>query len=32
MSRYDNGGWLEPGWTIARNTSGRPEPVIRPNT
>ncbi|MFE0794771.1 hypothetical protein [Streptomyces mutabilis] len=30
MSGYENGGWLKPGWLTRRNTSGRPEPVIRP--
>jgi hypothetical protein len=26
---YDNGGWLQPGVTVAHNTTGRPEPVGR---
>lgn len=30
MSRYDNGGWLKPGWLRFHNTSGRAEPVTRP--
>lgn len=26
---YSNGGHLTPGWTVARNTSGRPEKIVR---
>lgn len=25
---YDNGGWLQPGLTLAENRSGRPEPIL----
>ncbi len=25
---YDEGGWLQPGITIARNDTGRPEPIL----
>lgn len=25
---YDEGGWAQPGWTMMRNSSGRPEPVL----
>lgn len=27
---YDNGGWLKPGWTMAYNGTGKPEPVGGP--
>ena len=28
---FDNGGWLMPGTTIARNATGQPERVVAPN-
>lgn len=28
MGKYDDGGWLKPGQTMANNSSGRPEPVF----
>lgn len=28
---FDNGGILRPGVTVATNTSGQPEPVLRPD-
>lgn len=31
-NRYDQGGWLQPGITIAANTTGRAERVVAPNT
>ncbi|WP_306358898.1 MULTISPECIES: hypothetical protein [unclassified Nocardia] len=29
-SRYDNGGWLQPGLTLVENKTGKPEPVFNP--
>lgn len=29
MGVYDDGGWLKPGWTMAYNGTGKPEPVGR---
>jgi TP901 family phage tail tape measure protein len=31
ISTYDQGGWLMPGLTLARNNTGRPERVIAPH-
>ncbi|MFD9248534.1 hypothetical protein [Streptomyces bottropensis] len=28
---FENGGILRPGVTLAANTSGQPEPVLRPD-
>lgn len=27
ITSFDRGGWLQPGWTLAHNGTGRPEPV-----
>ncbi|WP_069165465.1 phage tail tape measure protein [Nocardia altamirensis] len=29
-TRYDNGGWLQPGLTLVENKTGQPEPVFNP--
>ncbi|WP_306365242.1 hypothetical protein [Nocardia sp. CC227C] len=29
-SRYDNGGWLQPGLSLVENKTGKPEPVFNP--
>jgi hypothetical protein len=31
MNWYDNGGWLNPGWTMAYNGTGQSERVVSPN-
>lgn len=30
-ARYDDGGILQPGMTLAVNNSGQPEPVLTPD-
>ncbi|WP_405964846.1 hypothetical protein OG713_34925 [Streptomyces sp. NBC_00723] len=27
---YGDGGQMQPGWTVATNTSGEPEPILAP--
>ncbi|MFG1790362.1 phage tail tape measure protein [Nocardia sp. NPDC049149] len=29
-TKYDNGGWLQPGLTLVENKTGQPEPVFNP--
>lgn len=28
VSKFDSGGWLQPGWTAAFNGTGKPEPIF----